>query len=336
MKLKNFDYSLPQSYIAQYPLKKRDKARLMVLDRRSKRITHDVFSNIADYLPDKSTLVVNDSKVIPARLLGKKERTSGKVELFLLKKLSDGYSYEALLRPLRKIKIDEKIIFNGSSVYAQLKDKNNRIVRFNRKDLSKYLDSIGHIPLPPYIKRQDNAVDRAQYQTVYARNSGSVASPTAGLHFTNSLLRALKQQGHKTAKVTLHINYATFKPVEEDDIRSHKMHAESYNVNQKALNTIESTKIRNGKIVAVGTTSCRVLETIGSNREFSGATNLFIYPGYKFRMVDALITNFHLPRSTLLMLVCAFGSHEFVMKAYREAINKKYRFYSYGDCMLII
>ena len=342
MKLDDFYYKLPESLIAQHPLHRRDQARLMVIDRVKKRIIHDVFANIEEHLPKRSCLVLNDSKVIPARLLGKRA-SGGQVEIFLLNKLNDGYSYETLMRPLKRLKQDEKIIFNGGSLIAQIKDREKRIVRFNLRNISSHLNKIGHIPLPPYIKRPDMAADRKYYQTVYAQKEGSVASPTAGLHFTNRLLKRVIQSGHKVEKVTLHINYATFKPVEEPDITKHKMHFEEYSITKRTLNTVQKVREEGRKIVAIGTTSCRVLETVAKHyvggaymRPVRGSTNIFMYPGYKFLMTDILITNFHLPYSTLLMLVRAFGGSELMTRAYREAIEKKYRFYSYGDAMMIL
>lgn len=335
MKLQDFKYHLPQELIAQYPLKKRDEARLMVVDRKSGRIVHDLFLRIGDYLPPQSTLVLNDSKVIAARLLGRRQ-TGGQVEVFLLNPLSDNYSFEVLIRPLGRLKIGEKIIFNGGKIYAQLKDAKNKIVRFNRRDILKQLDKIGHVPLPPYIKRPDELQDRDFYQTVYARRQGSVASPTAGLHFTKELLDLLKRKGHGLEKLTLHINYATFKSVEEEDITQHKMHTENYCVSPRLVDSIEKTKSLGRKIVAVGTTSCRALEAVSVTGRLKGSTDIFIYPGYPFRVTDALITNFHLPFSTLLILVSAFAGRDLIMKAYDEAIRQKYRFYSYGDAMLIL
>lgn len=343
MKLQDFNFDLPQGFIAQYPLKNRDAARLMVLERTSGRIRHDIFSNLGKYLPAQSVLVVNDSKVIPARLFGKREETGGKVEVFLLNRLSDGYSFEALIRPLKKLKTNERINFNlpagrqvVDSFYARLTDAQNKVVRFNRKDVLKHLDTFGHVPLPPYIKRPDGPLDREFYQTVYAKNSGSVASPTAGLHFSKPLLSSLKKDGHSIERLTLHVNYATFKPVCEEDITNHKMHQESYQISQKSWNTIGGARKKGQKIVAVGTTSCRVLEAVSKTRRLKDETDIFIYPGYNFQMTDALITNFHLPFSTLLILVCAFASRDLIMRAYEEAKAHKYRFYSYGDAMLIL
>ncbi len=336
MKLEDFNYQLPEELIAQYPLHRRDKARLMVIDRKKKKISHDQFSNIREHLPEKSCIVLNDSKVVPARLLGRREHSGGKVEVFLLKRLSDGYSYEALLRPLRRLRNNDKIIFNGGDLIAKIKDKENRIVRFNKRNITEELEKIGHIPLPPYIKRSDRAADRKYYQTVYAQNAGSVASPTAGLHFTNRLLKGIEKDGHTIKKVTLHINYATFKPVEEADITKHKMHVEDYSVTKKAFHAVKRAKEGGRKIVAVGTTSCRVLESVAASDQLKGNTDIFMYPGFRFKMVDILLTNFHLPLSTLLMLVYAFGTKDLMVKAYREAIKRKYRFFSYGDAMLII
>lgn len=341
MKRDDFNYSLPEHLIAQHPLRQRDRARLMVVDRNRKRVIHDCFANINTYLPNASCIVRNDSKVVPARLLGKRERGGGKVEVFLLKKLSDGYSYETLLRPLRRLKNDDRLIFNGGDFVARVIDWEKRIVRFDKKDISRRLETIGHIPLPPYIKRPDRAADRKYYQTVYARKAGSVASPTAGLHFTNRLLKKIEKAGHTIANVTLHINYATFKSVEEEDVTKHKMHVEEYSLTKKTLGAIQRAKEQGRKIIAVGTTSCRVLETVANGgpagrAPLRGSTDIFIYPGFQFRMTDILLTNFHLPMSTLLMLVYAFGTIDLMAGAYEEAVNKGYRFFSYGDAMLII
>lgn len=334
MKLSDFNYEMPQELIAQYPTAKRDAARLMVIDRARGMICHDVFRNIGEYLPKRSMLVVNNSKVVPARLLGHRAKNGSKVEVFLLKKV-DEYSYQALLRPLKKIKIDERLIF-ADGIYAQLKDFENRIVRFNKKNIVRKLTKIGHIPLPPYIRRSDEAIDRTMYQTVYARPAGSVAAPTAGLHFTKPLLNKIKKAGHTVATVTLHINYGTFKPVETEDITKHPMHWEDYAVAPKTFGQIKKAKAAGRKVVAVGTTSCRVLEAATRSGQMQGSTNIFIYPGISFTMVDALITNFHLPLSTLLMLVYAFGGMDLMKRAYAEAVREKYRFYSYGDAMLIL
>lgn len=336
MYLSEFSYILPKELIAQYPLRQRDEARLLVVKRDSQEFYHDIFSNIGKYLPRNSLLVLNDSKVIPARLIGEREKTKGKVEIFLLRKLSDGVSYQALIRPLGRLNPREKIIFNGGAIYAQVIDFREKIVRFNTNEAGLDLEKIGHIPLPPYIKRSDTAEDRIYYQTVFARKPGSVASPTAGLHFTQKLLGHLKKEGHGIAKVTLHVNYATFSPVKKKNILQHKMHKENYAVSPIIGKEIRKARQEGRSVVAVGTTTTRVLETMACTGRLRGETDIFIYPGYTFQMVDILITNFHLPFSTLLMLVYAFGSKDLMLRAYTEAIRKKYRFYSYGDAMVII
>lgn len=336
MRLSDFNYHLPSELIAQYPLAQRDQARLLVLNRKTQEIIHDVFANIGKYLPAKSMLVLNDSKVIPARLLGKREKSEGRVEVFILKCVSEKENlFEVLLKPLKRLKVGEKIQLEGGLV-AELVDKDKRLVQFNKANLFQVLDKIGHMPLPPYIARPDEKTDRELYQTVFAKNFGSVASPTAGLHFTKPLLAKLKNQGHVTEKVTLHINYGTFKPVEEADITKHKMHSEEYDIAGAVWKKIQRAKTSKHSVVAVGTTSCRVLESVASSEKLKGSTDIFIYPGYEFQVIDALITNFHLPFSTLLMMVSAFAGRELIMQAYTEAIKQKYRFYSYGDGMLII
>ncbi|HOY09713.1 MAG TPA: tRNA preQ1(34) S-adenosylmethionine ribosyltransferase-isomerase QueA [Candidatus Omnitrophota bacterium] len=336
MKLKHFIYELPEPLIAQEPLLDRLQARLMVIDRSKKRIQHDRFENISRYLPAQSVLVLNNSKVIPARLKGVKERSGGNVEIFLLRKLPQGPVYEVLMRPTRRIKDGDVIQFPGSPVKAVVVDVLKRVVRFSGPDISRQILSVGHVPLPPYIKRADKASDRVYYQTVYARHAGSVAAPTAGLHFTKPLLKRLKKEGHECVPVTLHINYATFKPVEEEDVATHKMHRESYSVSPAGYEKIRAARETGRALCAVGTTSCRVLETVSAGGALKGSTELFIYPGYRFRAVDHLLTNFHLPQSSLLMLVYAFGGMTLMKRAYREAIRQEYRFYSYGDAMLIL
>jgi len=333
-RLQSYFYQLPEELIAQEPSSQRDHARLLIIDRAKGSISHDTFDHLNDYLPKDSHLVVNNSKVIPARLLGHR-LSGGSVEVFLLNALEDGYSFEALLKPLKKIREGEEIDF-GRGISAILTDKEKHIVRFNKKDIIRHLEEVGHIPLPPYIKRADTDRDRVDYQTVYAKELGSVAAPTAGLHFTEGLIKDLKGQGHHFLELTLHINYGTFKPVETEDIRLHPMHTEHYSITPVVQNGILKAKKDSKPLVAVGTTSCRVLESVAKSKVCAGSTDMFIYPGYQFQMVDALITNFHLPYSTLLMLVCAFGGYDLVMNAYKEAINKQYRFYSYGDAMLIL
>jgi S-adenosylmethionine:tRNA ribosyltransferase-isomerase len=333
MHLKDFSYDLPQELIAQYPLKDRDQARLLIVERSTEKIHHDIFSNVGKYLPKQSTLVLNNSKVIPARLLGHRE-SGGKVEIFLLKNLGSG-SYEALLKPLKKLKEGEQIILE-KGLSAQITDIENRTVHFEDKNFEKKLLTIGHMPLPLYITRPDEALDRKLYQTVYAKHKGSVASPTAGLHFTKPLLSKLKKQGHTIEQVTLHVNYATFKPVEVEDITKHQMHFEHYEVGPGVYTRLMKAKTDGQKIVAVGTTSLRVLESVARSGNLKAETNLFLYPGCSFKMVDCLITNFHQPHTTLLMLVHAFAGTDLMRFAYKEAIDKKYRFFSYGDAMIII
>ncbi len=336
MKRTDLYFELPANLIAQHPLLDRSQARLMVINRSTDKILHSRFDLLQNFLPPKSSLVVNDSKVIPARLLGTKQRSAGKVEIFLLKKQTDGYTYQALLRPLSKLKVGDIINFKNSKLTATIVDKDQRLVKFNFKNISPLLHHIGHMPLPPYIKRPDEAKDRQYYQTVYAQHDGSVAAPTAGLHFSQEHLQVLHQRGHETLRTTLHVNYATFKEIEEENVLNHKMHFESYQILKTTLNKIIAKRRVNKKIVAVGTTSCRVLETVAQAGVLKGETDLFIYPGYNFQMTDALITNFHLPYSSLLLLVYAFGSMELIKRAYQEAIKEKYRFFSYGDAMLII
>jgi S-adenosylmethionine:tRNA ribosyltransferase-isomerase len=306
----------------------------MVVERSTGRVSHDVFRNIANYLPPRSLIVINNSKVISARLLGKKARTGGSVEVFLLKQI-DARHFEAMLRPLKKIREGEELEFPGG-IACVLADRGQRIVRFKEKDILKKLGKAGHIPLPPYIRRPDEALDREYYQTVYARKPGSVAAPTAGLHFTRPLIASLKRAGHEFLQVTLHVNYGTFKPVEAENILDHPMHEEHYAISPAVLAKIKAVKKTGQKIVAVGTTSCRTLEAFARTGKTVDTTKLFLYPGCDFKLTDVLITNFHLPKSTLLMLVAAFGGLSLIRKAYEEAIATRYRFYSYGDAMIII
>ena len=335
MQLKNFFYELPEQLIAQEPLVERAQARLMVVHRRTKKITHARFGDIGDFLPARCILVVNNSKVIPARLLGTKERSGGKVEIFLLRKRNHGLSFDVLMKPMRKIKQGDRIKIDGSKVLAEVTDREARIVKFSGCTARDLADA-GHMPLPPYIKRPDQPVDRRYYQTVYARPAGSVAAPTAGLHFTKPLIDNLKKAGHDVVALTLHVNYATFKPVEEEDITRHKMHREEYVIAPRVFSTVTKARQEGRKIVAVGTTSCRVIEAVAHGSALKGETDIFIYPGFVFKGTDVLITNFHFPYSSLLMLVYAFGSTELMRKAYQEAIRQKYRFYSYGDAMIIV
>lgn len=339
MKLSDFNYYLPKELIATYPLRQRDTCRLMVLERKRGTIEHKTFKDILEYLDKQDVLVLNDTQVLKARLLGKKE-TGGKVDILLLERKS-ATDFKVLSRP-SNIKPNEKLIFDEGHLEATLVEKG--LLRFNTPD-SDYIYSKGLIPLPPYIKRLPTQADEIDYQTVYAKTKGAVASPTAGLHFTKEMLSNITQKGVKLVYLTLHINYATFKPVKEDNISRHKMYKEYYEISKSTLDLIDRTRRKNKKVFAVGTTSCRLLETVaglstdtlGRNRsKYRGWTDLFIYPGYDFKLVDCLLTNFHLPRTTLLILVCAFAGRDLTMEAYQEAIYRKYRFYSYGDAMLII
>ncbi len=334
MRLEEFAYDLPEELIAQHPLPRRDQARLMVVNRARQSICHDVFASLPRYLPQQAHVILNDTKVIPARLFGRRA-TGARVEIFLLKEHAEGL-YEVLLKPLRKLKEGETLSIEGGTLTATLVDRARRLVRFNRKDARRYLRRLGHMPLPPYITREDTAVDRSAYQTVFARRPGSVASPTAGLHFTRDLLERLRRHPCRLDRVTLHVNYGTFKPVEENDITRHVMHSEDYRVSATVFKRLAQSRRLGRSVVAVGTTSCRVLETLANGGELQGSTSIFMYPGYVFKMTDILITNFHLPYSTLLMLVYAFGGTALMKRAYQEAIQQRYRFYSYGDGMVIL
>jgi len=329
MKLSDFDYQLPKELIAQYPLKERDAARLLVLNRKQGTIEHCIFKDIIDYLREDDLLALNNTKVLPSRLEGRR-LTGGKVQALLLNQKT-GLTFNTLIKPSR-IKLGEKIIFNGGKIYGEVIAKNE--IKFNAQDIDA-LYSQGKMPLPPYIKRQPDDLDNVYYQTVYAKKLGSIASPTAGLHFTKELITKINSCGINIVYITLHISYSTFKPVKAEDIISHKMEKEYFNITEDMIRLIDQTHERGARIFAVGTTSCRALETYASGLK-EGYTDLFIYTGYKFKMVDCLITNFHLPRTTLFMLVCAFAGEEFIKKAYQEAIDKKYRFLSFGDVMLIV
>jgi len=329
MRLSDFDYPLPKELIAQYPLKQRDSARLLVLNRQQGTIEHRLFKDIIDNFTEDDLLILNDTKVLPSRLIGSR-LTGGKVELLLLRQKS-GLTFEVLIRPSR-VKPKEKIIFNGGRISGEISAKNE--ITFEAKDIDAVYN-LGVMPLPPYIKRDSQDLDNLYYQTVYARELGSIASPTAGLHFTKELIAQIKAQGINMAYITLHISYSTFEPVKVEDITRHKMEKEYFQVSEEAQKNINQARLEKRRIFAVGTTACRVLETYAAGHK-EGYTDLFIYPGYKFRMTDCLITNFHLPRTTLFMLVCAFAGEKLIRKAYQEAMEKKYRFYSYGDAMLIV
>ena len=332
MKLSEFDYTLPKEMIAKYPLKDRDKCKLMVLDRANRATNHKAFEDIAGYFNKGDLLVLNDTKVIPARLFGKR-KTGGKVELFLLEKKNP--KCEALVRPSGRLKEGEKVILeSGAEAEILERAEVGRFVKFNRP-IDEILES-GHVPLPPYIGRLDEPEDKGSYQTVYAAKEGATASPTAGLHFTRELLDRVSGSGVQVSYITLHTSYGTFAPIKTDNVESHKMHKEYFSIPTETIEAICETKAKGGKVIAVGTTSARSLEYWAKEGKAEGDNDLFIYPGFKFKIVDRLITNFHLPKSTLLLLVSAFAGKDFIFEAYRQAIEEKYRFFSYGDSMLIL
>ena len=340
MDVKEFYYDLPEELIAQVPIKKRDESRLMVLDRKRKTIEHKIFKDILDYLKPGDCLVRNNTKVIPARIYGKKE-TGANVEFLLLNNI-EGDIWESIVRPGNKLHIGTKVIFGDGILVAEVLDimeGGTRKVKFSYDGIfNEILDEIGLMPLPPYIHEELKEKDR--YQTVYARYQGSAAAPTAGLHFTEELLEKIKEKGVEIANVTLHVGIGTFRPVKVDKIEDHHMHSEHFYIKKEDVDKINNAKKNGGRIISVGTTSCRVLESIadenGFVKETEGDTSIFIYPGYKFKCIDALITNFHLPESTLLMLVSALAEKDYIMKAYNEAVKEKYRFFSFGDAMIIL
>lgn len=340
MTLKDFDYNLPPKLIAQDPLVDRSSSRLMVLDRKTGEIEHRHFRDIIEFLNPGDCLVINDTKVIPARLIGEKEDTKAKIEVLLLKRKTDCV-WETLVKPGKKAKIGTKIVFGGGLLVGEVIDvveEGNRLVQFSFDGIfEEILDQLGQMPLPPYITHQ--LEDKNRYQTVYAKHEGSAAAPTAGLHFTKELLASIAEKDIKIAHVTLHVGLGTFRPVKVDNILEHHMHSEFYCIEEEDAKIINDAKKNGGRIISVGTTSTRTLETVadenGIIRACSGWTDIFIYPGYKFKIVDELITNFHLPESTLLMLVSAFSNREIVLNAYEEAVNEKYRFFSFGDAMFL-
>lgn len=335
MKLSDFDYILPKERIAQYPAQEREKCRLMVLDRVTKHIEHKAFEDVLSYFRSGDCLVLNNTKVLSARLFGKRA-TGGKVEIFLLHLPKADEPIEALVRPSGRLKEGEKIeLESGDTAEVLGQGDIGRFVRFSRS-VSAIIGESGHVPLPPYINRPDESSDRHNYQTVYANKEGATASPTAGLHFTQELLGKVKALGVSVEYVTLHTNYGTFAPVKTEDIESHKMHKEYFEIPAGTIAAIKSAKNGGGKVFAVGTTSARSLEYWAREGKVEGDNDLFIYPGFKFKVVDHLITNFHLPKSTLLLLVSAFAGRDFVLTAYNEAIKADYRFFSYGDAMLIL
>ncbi|MCG1008859.1 tRNA preQ1(34) S-adenosylmethionine ribosyltransferase-isomerase QueA [Salinicoccus sp. ID82-1] len=339
MKLEEFDFDLPESLIAQTPLLKRAESRLLALDKRTGSVSDTKFENITAYLNPGDALVLNDTKVLPARLFGVKKDTGAKIEMLLLKPIEGGY--EVLIRPAKRVKPGTEIDFGDGLLTAVCTDtfaEGIRHVSLHHDGLlENVLDELGEMPLPPYIK--ETLDDKDRYQTVYAKHAGSAAAPTAGLHFTEALLDEIRHKGVHISYITLHVGLGTFRPVSVDDIEEHKMHSEFYIMTDETASTLNAVKENGGKVVSVGTTSTRTLETImrdhGQFVEASGFTDIFIYPGFKYKAVDALITNFHLPKSSLMMLVSAFSDRETIMNAYRHAIDEEYRFFSFGDAMII-
>ena len=343
MDVNDFDYELPEELIAQKPSDKRDECRLLVMHRDTDEIEHKHFYDVLDYLNEGDCLVLNDSKVIPARIFGVKKDTGANIE-FLLSKRVDGDRWETLVRPGRRLKPGDEVVFGDGKLVATIEDfgeEGTRIVSFKYDGIfMEVLEEIGSMPLPPYIERAATDEDKDRYQNVYAVNEGSVACPTAGLHWTPELLEKAKAKGVKLAFVTLHVGIGTFRPVKVDKVEDHKMHFEEYTVSKEAADIINNTRKAGGRIICVGTTATRTLESATDDEGIlhagSGSTGIFIYPGYKYKMVDCLITNFHLPKSTLIMLVSALYDREKVLAAYKEAVNERYKFFSYGDACLII
>lgn len=344
MKTSDFNYDLPKELIAQHPLDKRDNSRLMVLDRNNKTIQDKTFKDVIDYLNEGDCLVINDTKVIPARLYGKivsDTLINKDAEVLLLKEIENGI-WEAIVRPGKKLREGAKLVFGNEILKGEILEvleNGNRKIKFEFQGIfNEILDKIGLMPLPPYI--EEVLKDKDRYQTVYAKYEGSAAAPTAGLHFTEELLNKIKEKGVNIAHVTLHVGIGTFRPVKVDDVESHKMHSEHYYIKQADADLINNAKKIGKKIISVGTTSCRVLESVADDngfvREQEGDTSIFIYPGYKFKCIDRLITNFHLPESTLIMLVSSLAGKDFIMEAYKHAVEEKYRFFSFGDAMIIL
>jgi S-adenosylmethionine:tRNA ribosyltransferase-isomerase len=344
MKVSLFDYHLPEELIAQYPLPERDESRLLILNRDTRDIQHTTFAQLPEFLSPGDLMVLNNTRVIPARLIGRKERTGGKVEILLLSPCEREGLWEALVKRSSRIGPGTKVIFGDGRLAAKVLGKTTaqgRLIQFEHNgDLRGLLEEFGRPPLPPYIKREAEDGDRERYQTIYAKRNGAVAAPTAGLHFTKALLDRIEAKHIKTVELTLHVGLGTFQPVRVENVEEHNLHAEDLEITSDVAQQIDEAKVSGGRIVAVGTTAVRALESSadanGRVIPRSGSTDIFIYPGHKFRVVDALVTNFHLPRSSLLMLVSAFAGREFIMEAYKEAVRKQYRFYSYGDAMLIL
>lgn len=340
MKTEDFDYELPEHLIAQTPIQKRDTSRMMVLDKKTGEIEHRHFHDIIDYLDENDVLVLNDTKVMPARIYGVKEETNAAIELLLLKEMEND-TWECLTKPAKRVKIGSVISFGDGRLKALCIEEKEEGIRVFKLDyegiLYEILDSLGEMPLPPYI--HEKLQDKDRYQTVYAKNVGSAAAPTAGLHFTKELLEELKKKGVTILYITLHVGLGTFRPVNVEDVTKHKMHSEFYAMSKEVADTLNQAKKDGKRIISVGTTSTRTLETIvnkyGKFEECSGWTDIFIYPGYTFKAIDSLITNFHLPKSTLIMLVSALAGKEHILNAYHEAVKEEYRFFSFGDSMFI-
>ena len=348
MKLSQFKFKLPEDKIALHPAKYRDESRLMVVHKSTGKIEHKVFKDILDYFDDKDVFIFNDTKVFPARLYGNKEKTGARIEVFLLRELNEELRlWDVLVDPARKIRIGNKLYFgDDDSMVAEVIDNTTsrgRTLRFlydgSHDEFKKALYALGEAPLPSFIRRPVEEEDAERFQTIFAKNEGAVTAPTAGLHFTTELMDRIKAKGVKIAYVTLHVGLGTFRPVKVDDVTKHKMHSEHYEVPEETAKLINETKKNGGRVIAVGTTSCRTLESVaamyGEIKPCEGFTDIFIYPGFEFKVLDGLITNFHLPESTLIMLVSAFAGYDFIMNAYKEAVKEKYRFFSFGDAMFI-
>ena len=342
MKLSDFKYAVPEHLIAQYPPEKRDHARMMVLHRNQQKIEQKIFFDVVDYLQEGDCLVINETKVFPARLIAKKDKTDAEVEVFLLRELENNL-WEVLVKPARKVRVGNRLLVTDD-LYCDVIDNTisgGRVVRFNfNGNFYNIIEDLGRTPLPPYIKRDPEPTDKKSYQTVYARVRGAVAAPTAGLHFTKEILDEIKAKGVKIVPVVVHVGLGSFRPVQVEDLSRHKMDSEYFEIYEESAKVINETKDQGGRVFAVGTSSVRGLESSvtsdGHVKPLSGWTDKFIYPPYEFKIVDGLVTNFHLPGSTLIILVSAFAGKDFVFKAYRKAIREKYHFYSYGDAMLIV
>lgn len=340
-KTDDYDFELPENLIAQTPLEKRDESKLLVLDRKTKQIKHEVFSNIINYLNEGDVLVLNNSRVLPARLIGSKEDTNARVEILLLKEINKD-EWQCLCKPAKRIKVGTRVVFGDNQLIAVCTKEDEEGLRnfklIYEGILLVTLEALGSMPLPPYIREKLD--DQERYQTVYSKESGSSAAPTAGLHFTKDLLEQIKAKKIEIAYVTLHVGLGTFRPVSVDDINNHKMHSEEYFLDEENASIINKAKKENRRVISVGTTTTRTLETIAQKHDkiqaSFGQTDIFIYPGFKFKVVDTQITNFHLPKSTLMMLISAFATKDLVMSAYKEAIDKEYRFFSFGDSMMIL